>query len=167
MEAEWTHIRCSQWVRSQVLEWAPFQKKVLVSPLIIDTRFSGMVHMQAFLELGSWSREITSARVLWLYDKRFFCVLCEEDSAAWSKLLFSSGQTVFQWHLVCHEKPFQSGLFWQDILIDCSSLEWFLLGLVFQMAKLLISEGVGSWVVVCIAPFLPLLNALDHIQISL
>lgn len=57
------HISCSQWVRSQVLEWTFFQKKALASSLIIDIRFSGMVHMQALLELGSWSREITSARV--------------------------------------------------------------------------------------------------------
>lgn len=40
-----------------------FQKKALASSLIIDTHFSGMVHMQALLELGSWSREITSDRV--------------------------------------------------------------------------------------------------------
>lgn len=44
------HIRCGQWVESQVLEWAVFQKKALASPLIADTRFSGMVHMQALLE---------------------------------------------------------------------------------------------------------------------
>lgn len=57
-------IRCSLWVRSQVLEWAPFQKKALASPLIVDTHFFwNGTHMQAFLELSSWSREITSARV--------------------------------------------------------------------------------------------------------
>lgn len=49
-----------------MLEWTPpfpHPKKALVSSLIIDTHFSGMVRMQALLELGSWSREITSARV--------------------------------------------------------------------------------------------------------
>lgn len=66
METEGMYISCSQWVRSQVLEWTPpfpHPKKALVSSLIIDTHFSGMVRMQALLELGSWSREITSARV--------------------------------------------------------------------------------------------------------
>lgn len=40
-----------------------FQKKALAPPLIVDTRFSGMVHVLALLELGSWSTEITSAGV--------------------------------------------------------------------------------------------------------
>lgn len=68
------HISCSQWGRESGARmdfffflslsfFFFFQKKALASSLIIDTRFSGMVQMQALLELGSWSREITSARV--------------------------------------------------------------------------------------------------------
>lgn len=123
-----------------------------------NAHFSGIVHMQALLELGSWSREVTSARVFWPYDKRFLCVLCGEDSAAWSKLLFPFGQTGFQWHLVWHEKPFQSGLFWQNVLVYRSSLWSFLWHSDFSsdhvpyigMARAWLVYG--AWVVVYIAP---------------
>lgn len=65
-----------------MLEWTFFQKKALASPLIVDTRFSRMVHMQALLELGSWSRERLPLPVSSQpHDKRFLSELHGEDSA--------------------------------------------------------------------------------------
>lgn len=65
-----------------MLEWTCFQKKALASPLIVDIRFSRMVHMQASLESGSWSRERLPLPVSSQpHDKRFLSELHGEDSA--------------------------------------------------------------------------------------
>lgn len=75
METEGMHRSCSQCQESgaRMDSFFIFKKKALASPLVADTGFSGMVHVQALLELGSWSREITSARVLNPMTKIFVC----------------------------------------------------------------------------------------------
>lgn len=117
--------------------------------------------MQALLERGRWSRKMTSARVFWPCDNRSVCVLCRGGSTACSELsLVPFGQTGFQRHRVLREKPFQSGLFWQNILMDWRSLGLFLWGFDFSNdpRPRIRRAGAwllpGAWVAVCIAPLL-------------
>lgn len=66
MKPEGMHIsgqRCQESGASMDFFFFPPKKKALASPFVADTGFSGMVHVQALLESGSWSRESTSARV--------------------------------------------------------------------------------------------------------
>lgn len=118
-----------------------FQKKALASPLIVDTHFSGMVRMQALLELGSWSRRLPLPESSDPMTKDF-CVCSgrrtqQLDLSCYFRLVKQCVSGIWS-GMRNHSSQVSSGRLFKLIKGPYSCFFWVL---AFQMAKLLIWEG--------------------------